>query len=316
MEKKKIAIIGGGNIGGTLTLQSALRGIREIVLFDKTGDFAKGKALDIMQSLAIERIDCDIIGTDDYKDISGSDVVIVTAGVPRGPGMSRDDLLSVNADVMRVVAKGIAQYAKDAFVIVVTNPLDAMVYALQKLSGLPSNRVIGMGGVLDSARFKLFLAHELKVSVQDVEAFVLGGHGDAMVPLYNSISVAGIPLRDLIQMNMITSDKAESIIERTRKGGGEIISLLKKGSAFYAPASAALAMAFSYMNDEKRIMPCAAYLNGEYGFSGLYVGVSAIIGASGLEKIIEIELKENERAAFEKSVESVKKLLHDMEKFL
>ena len=310
MEKKKIAIIGGGNIGGTLTLQSALRGIREIVLFDKTGDFAKGKALDIMQSLAIERIDCDIIGTDDYKDISGSDVVIVTAGVPRGPGMSRDDLLSVNADVMRVVAKGIAQYAKDAFVIVVTNPLDAMVYALQKLSGLPSNRVIGMGGVLDSARFKLFLAHELKVSVQDV------GHGDAMVPLYNSISVAGIPLRDLIQMNMITSDKAESIIERTRKGGGEIISLLKKGSAFYAPASAALAMAFSYMNDEKRIMPCAAYLNGEYGFSGLYVGVSAIIGASGLEKIIEIELKENERAAFEKSVESVKKLLHDMEKFL
>ena len=307
--RPKIALIGGGNIGGTLAHIAAKEAIGDIVLFDLTEGRAKGKALDIAQAATIENSDVSIIGTNDYKDIAGSDVIIVTAGIARKPGMSRDDLVAINTEVIKTVAAGIKQYAPDAFVIVITNPLDAMVYVLQQASGLPPKKVVGMAGVLDSARFNCFLAEEFKVSVESVNSFVLGGHGDTMVPLTRYSTVSGIPVPDMIKMGWSTGSKIDAIVERTRGGGGEIVTLLETGSAFYAPATSAIDMAKSYLYDKRKIMPCAAYLNGEYGQKDVYVGVPVVIGKNGVEKIVEIELNESEQAAFEKSVASVKELI-------
>ena len=309
MARKKIALIGAGQIGGTLAHLVALKELGDAVLFDIVDGVPQGKALDLAQSAPVEGFDSTIKGTSEYKDIGGADVVIVTAGVPRKPGMSRDDLLEINLKVMEQVGAGIAKYAPDAFVICITNPLDAMVWALQRFSGLPTNRVLGMAGVLDSSRFRHFIADELKVSVEDVTAFVLGGHGDTMVPLARYSTVAGIPLTDLVKIGMITKDRLEAIIQRTRDGGAEIVGLLKTGSAFYAPATSAIAMAESYLKDKKRVLPAAAYLKGEYGVKGTYVGVPVIIGAGGAEKIIEISLNSPEQKAFDKSVASVEGLI-------
>ena len=305
----KIALIGGGNIGGTLAHLIAKDNIADVVLFDLTRSKAQGKSLDIAQSATIENSDISLLGTDDYKDIVGSDVVIVTAGVARKPGMSRDDLVATNANVMKIVANGIKAYAPDAFVIVITNPLDAMVYSLQKESGLPSNKVVGMAGVLDSARFNCFLAEEFDVSVESVNSFVLGGHGDTMVPLTRYSTVSGIPLPDLIKMGWSSQEKIDAIVSRTRTGGGEIVSLLRSGSAFYAPATSAIEMAKSYLYNKRKVLPCAAYLNGEYGQNGIYVGVPVVIGKNGVEKIVEIELNDEEQASFDKSVDAVKDLI-------
>lgn len=305
----KIALIGGGNIGGTLAHLIAKDNIADVVLFDLTRSKAQGKSLDIAQSATIENSDVSLLGTDDYKDIEGSDVVIVTAGVARKPGMSRDDLVATNANVMKIVANGIKAYAPDAFVIVITNPLDAMVYTLQKESGLPSNKVVGMAGVLDSARFNCFLAEEFGVSVESVNSFVLGGHGDTMVPLTRYSTVSGIPLPDLIKMGWSSQEKIDAIVSRTRTGGGEIVSLLRSGSAFYAPATSAIEMAKSYLYNKRKVLPCAAYLNGEYGQNGIYVGVPVVIGKNGVEKIVEIELNDEEKASFDKSVDAVKDLI-------
>ncbi|MEQ8824056.1 MAG: malate dehydrogenase [Filomicrobium sp.] len=309
MARTKIALIGSGMIGGTLAHLAGLKELGDVVMFDIAEGLPAGKALDIAQSGAVDGFDCRMSGTNAYADIEGADVCIVTAGVPRKPGMSRDDLVEINLKVMEQVGAGIKKYAPNSLVICITNPLDAMVWALQKASGLPRNKVIGMAGVLDTARFRHFLADELQVSVEDVSAFVLGGHGDEMVPLIRYSTVAGIPLPDLVRMGWIKQDRLDSIVERTRKGGGEIVALLKSGSAFYAPAASAIEMADSYLKDKKRVLPCAAYLNGEYGVKGLYVGVPCIIGAGGAERVVEIDLNGTERAMLMKSVESVKTLV-------
>jgi len=309
MARKKIALIGAGQIGGTLALLAAQKELGDIVLFDVVDGVGPGKALDIAQSAPSQGFDAVMKGTSEYKDIEGADVVIVTAGVPRKPGMSRDDLLEINLKVMEQVGAGIAKYAPNAFVVCITNPLDAMVWALQKFSGLPTNKVVGMAGVLDSSRFVHFIADELKVSVEDVNAFVLGGHGDTMVPLARYSTVAGIPLTDIVKMGWMSKEKLEEIIQRTRDGGAEIVGLLKTGSAFYAPAASAIAMAESYLKDKKRVLPSAVYLNGEYGVKDTYVGVPVIIGAGGAEKVVEIDLNSAEQKAFEKSVAAVEGLI-------
>ena len=309
MARNKIALIGAGQIGGTLALLAGLKDLGDVVLFDIAEGIPQGKSLDIAQSGAVEGFDSNLKGTNAYADIEGANVCIVTAGVPRKTGMSRDDLLGINLRVMEQVGAGIKKYAPNAFVICITNPLDAMVWALQKSCGLPRHMVVGMAGVLDTGRFRMFLADEFKVSVEDVSAFVLGGHGDDMVPLVRYSTIAGIPLTDLVKMRWITQERLDQIVERTRKGGGEIVSLLKAGSAYYAPASSAIQMAESYLKDKKRVLPSATYLNGEYGVKGLYVGVPCVIGAGGVERIVEIDLNSTERAMFLKSVESVKGLV-------
>lgn len=309
MARKKIALIGSGQIGGTLAHLAGLNELGDIVLFDIAEGMPEGKALDIAESSPVDGFDAKFSGTQTYEAIAGSDVVIVTAGVPRKPGMSRDDLVEINLKVMQQVGAGIGKYAPDAFVICITNPLDAMVWALQKFSGLPTNKVVGMAGVLDSARFRYFLADEFDVSVQDVTAFVLGGHGDTMVPLTRYSTVAGVPLTDLVKMGWIEQGRLDEIVQRTRDGGAEIVKLLKTGSAFYAPASSAIAMAESYLKDKKRVLPCAAYLSGEYGVDGMYVGVPTVIGAGGIERIVEITLDKDEKAQFDHSVDSVKGLI-------
>ncbi|WP_424813275.1 malate dehydrogenase [Roseococcus sp. YIM B11640] len=311
MARSKIALIGAGNIGGTLAHLIGLKELGDVVLFDVFGGVAAGKALDIMQSSPVDGFDSAMSGGADYAAIEGADVIIVTAGFPRMPGMSRDDLLTKNAGVMGQVAEGIKKYAPNAFVICITNPLDVMVWALQQKSGLPANKVVGMAGVLDSARFRLFLAQEFNVSVEDVTAFVLGGHGDTMVPLTRYSTVAGIPVPDLIKMGWTTQEKIDAIVNRTANGGGEIVKLLEKGSAFYAPAASAVAMAESYLKDKKRVLPCAVMLNGEYGLKDFYVGVPVVIGANGVERIVEVEFTAAEKAAFDKSCDAVKKLVED-----
>ncbi len=309
MARKKIALIGAGQIGGTLALLAGLKELGDIILFDVVEGIPQGKALDIVQSSSIEDFDAKVVGANSYEAIESADVIIVTAGVPRKPGMSRDDLLGINLKVMAQVGAGIRKYAPKAFVICITNPLDAMVWALQTACGLPKNMVVGMAGVLDSARFRYFLADEFKVSIEDVTAFVLGGHGDTMVPLARYSAVAGIPLPDLVKMGWTTEARVEGIVQRTRDGGAEIVNLLKTGSAFYAPASSAIAMAESYLKDKKRVLPCAAFLNGEYGVKGLYVGVPVVIGAKGVERVVEIELNKDEQAMFDKSVSGVQGLV-------
>jgi malate dehydrogenase len=316
MARSKIALIGAGNIGGTLAHLVGLKQLGDVVLFDIFGGVARGKALDIMQSGPVDGFDSEMVGTDSYADIKGADVVIVTAGFPRMPGMSRDDLVAKNAGVIAQVAEGVKTYCPDAFVIVITNPLDAMVWVFQQKSGLPPHKVVGMAGVLDSARFRLFLAHEFNVSVEDVTAFVLGGHGDTMVPLTRYSTVAGIPVPDLVKMGWTTQEKVEAIVARTANGGGEIVKLLEKGSAFYAPAASAIAMAESYLLDKKRVLPCAAWLAGEYGVKDLYVGVPVVIGAGGVERIVEIALNADEQAGFEKSCGAVRELIEASKKLV
>lgn len=308
MTRNKIALIGSGNIGGTLAHLAGIKELGDIVLFDIAEGIPQGKALDIAESSPVEGFDCAVSGANDYAEIAGSDVVIVTAGVARKPGMSRDDLVGINSKVMMAVGDGIKNNCPDAFVICITNPLDAMVGVLQQSSGLPVNRVVGMAGILDSARFRYFLAEEFNVSVKDVTAFVLGGHGDTMVPLTRYSTVAGIPVPDLIKMGWSTVDRIEKIVQRTRDGGAEIVGLLKTGSAFYAPASSAIEMAEAYLKDQKRLLPCAAYVDGKYGLEGMYVGVPVIIGKNGVERIIEITLNEEEQNMFNHSVSAVKTL--------
>jgi len=309
MARKKIALIGAGNIGGTLAHLAAQKELGDIVLFDVVEGVPQGKALDLSQCGPVEGFDANITGSNDYADIAGADVIIVTAGVARKPGMSRDDLLGINLKVMKSVGEGIKNHAPDAFVICITNPLDAMVWALREFSGLPTNKVVGMAGVLDSARFSTFLAWEFGVSIRDVNTFVLGGHGDTMVPVVEYSTVNGIPVPDLIKLGLTTQEKIDAIVKRTRGGGGEVVALLKTGSAFYAPAASAIAMAEAYLFDQKRILPAAAYVDGAYGVDGLYVGVPALIGAGGIEKIIEIELGDEAKANLEVSVDAVKELL-------
>ena len=309
MARKKIALIGGGMIGGTLAHLAGLKELGDIVVFDIAEGLPQGKTLDIAQSAPVEGFDAKLSGTNSYEGIAGADVCIVTAGVPRKPGMSRDDLLGINLKVMAQVGAGIKAHAPGAFVICITNPLDVMVWALQKYCGLPANMVAGMAGVLDSSRFRHFLAEEFAVSVEDVTAFVLGGHGDTMVPLVKYSTVAGIPVPDLIKMGWSTQAKIDAIVQRTRDGGAEIVGLLKTGSAYYAPASSAIAMAESYLKDKKRVLPCAARLAGQYGVNGTYVGVPVVIGAGGVERIVEIELAGAERAGFQKSLAAVESLM-------
>jgi len=309
MARKKIALIGAGMIGGTLAHLAAMRELGDIVLFDIAEGIPQGKALDISQCGPVDRFDAKLTGTNDYADIAGADVIIVTAGVPRKPGMSRDDLLGINLKVMKTVGEGIRQHAPDAFVICITNPLDAMVWALREFSGLPHNKVVGMAGVLDSARFATFLAEEFDVSVKDVNAFVLGGHGDTMVPVTSYTTISGIPVDDLVKMGKSSKEKIDEIVKRTRGGGGEIVALLKTGSAYYAPATSAIAMAEAYLGDQKRILPCAVYVDGKYGLNGLYVGVPTVIGANGVEEVIEIALDDEAKQNFQVSVDAVKELL-------
>lgn len=309
MARAKIALIGAGQIGGTLALLAGLKELGDVVLFDVAEGIPQGKSLDIAEASPVLGFDAAFVGANGYEAIEGADVVIVTAGVPRKPGMSRSDLLGINLKVMEQVGAGIAQFAPDAFVICVTNPLDAMVWALQKASGLPTHKVVGMAGVLDSARFRYFLADEFDVSVEDVTAFVLGGHGDTMVPLTRYSTVAGIPLPDLVKMGWTSQARIDEIVDRTRNGGAEIVNLLKTGSAFYAPAASAIAMAESYLKDKKRVLPCAAYLNGEYGVKDMYVGVPTVIGSKGVERVVEIELAGKDREAFDKSVGAVQGLV-------
>jgi malate dehydrogenase len=309
MARKKIALIGGGMIGGTLAHLAALKELGDIVVFDIAEGLPQGKSLDIAQSGPVEGFDAKLSGANGYEAIAGADVCIVTAGVPRKPGMSRDDLLGINLKVMAAVGAGIKQYAPSAFVICITNPLDVMVWALQKYCGLPTNKVVGMAGVLDSARFRHFLAEEFKVSVEDVTAFVLGGHGDTMVPLVRYSAVAGIPVPDLIKMGWSTLERIDKIVQRTRDGGAEIVGLLKTGSAYYAPATSAIAMAESYLKDKKRLLPCAAHLTGQYGVKDTYVGVPVVIGEGGVERIAEIALNDDDKAGFKKSVDAVHGLM-------
>jgi malate dehydrogenase len=316
INRNKIALVGAGNIGGTLAHLIGLKDLGDVVILDINKGTGAGKALDIEQSSVVENFDSKMIGTDNYEDIKGSNVVIVTAGIARKPGMSRDDLIATNTKIIASVAKGIKENAPDAFVIVITNPLDAMVSVMQKVSGLKPNKVVGMAGVLDSSRMSLFLAKEFNVSVEDVNAFVLGGHGDTMVPLIRYSSVKGIPLPDLIEMGWTTNEKIAEIVQRTRDGGGEIVKLLGNGSAFYAPASSAVSMAESYLKDKRKILPVAAFLNGEYGVKGLYIGVPTIIGKNGVEKIVEVKLNDSENEMFQKSVSAVKKLVEETDALL
>ncbi|MBN9149291.1 MULTISPECIES: malate dehydrogenase [unclassified Nitrobacter] len=309
MARDKIALIGSGQIGGTLAHLIGLKELGDVVMFDIAEGIPQGKSLDIAQSSPMEGFDARLTGANSYEALEGADVCIVTAGIPRKPGMSRDDLLGINLKVMEQVGAGIRKYAPDAFVICITNPLDAMVWALQKASGLPAKKVVGMAGVLDSSRFRYFLADEFDVSVEDVTAFVLGGHGDSMVPLVKYSTVAGIPLPDLVKMGWTSQARIDEIVERTRNGGAEIVNLLKTGSAFYAPATSAIAMAESYLRDKKRVLPCAAHLNGEYGVKDMYVGVPVVIGAKGVERVVEIELGGKDREAFDKSVDAVQGLI-------
>jgi malate dehydrogenase len=309
MARPKIALIGAGQIGGTLAHLAALKELGDVVLFDIAEGIPQGKALDIAEAGPVDGYDAVLKGTNSYDDLAGADVCIVTAGVPRKPGMSRDDLLGINLKVMKAVGEGIGANAPDAFVICITNPLDAMVWALRQFSGLPAAKVCGMAGVLDSARFRHFLAEEFGVSVKDVSAFVLGGHGDSMVPLTRYSTVAGIPLPDLVQMGWTTKERLDAIVQRTRDGGAEIVGLLKTGSAFYAPAASAIEMAEAYLKDQKRVLPCAAYVENAYGLKATYVGVPAVIGAGGIERVVEISLDRTEKAMFDKSVESVRGLV-------
>ncbi len=309
MARPKIALIGAGQIGGTLAHLAAIKELGDVVLFDIADGVPQGKALDIAESGPVAGFDVSLKGTTDYADIAGADVCIVTAGVPRKPGMSRDDLLGINLKVMKAVGEGIRAHAPDAFVICITNPLDAMVWALREYSGLPHQKVVGMAGVLDSARFRHFLSLEFNVSMRDVTAFVLGGHGDTMVPLVRYSTVAGIPLPDLVEMGWTTRDRVDAIVQRTRDGGAEIVGLLKTGSAFYAPATSAIEMAEAYLKDQKRVLTCAAYVDGAFGLDGLYVGVPTVIGEGGIERIVEIRLTKDEQAMFDKSVNAVKGLV-------
>jgi malate dehydrogenase len=309
MARAKIALIGAGQIGGTLAHLAALKELGDIMLFDIADGTPQGKALDIAESAPVDGFDATMSGTTDYADITGADVCIVTAGVARKPGMSRDDLLGINLQVMKSVGEGIAKHAPNAFVICITNPLDAMVWALREFSGMPKNKICGMAGILDSARFRHFLADEFKVSVKDVTAFVLGGHGDTMVPLTRYSTVAGIPLPDMVKMGWTTQEKLDAIVQRTRDGGAEIVGLLKTGSAFYAPAASAIEMAEAYLKDQKRVLPCAANVDGAYGLDGMYVGVPTVIGANGIEKVIEIRMNKDEKAMFDKSVDAVRGLV-------
>ena len=309
MARKKIALIGAGMIGGTLAHLAAVKEMGDIILVDVAEGIPQGKALDLAQAGPVEGYDVKLVGTQDYAEIKGADVCIVTAGIARKPGMSRDDLLGINLKVMKAVGEGIKAHAPDSFVICVTNPLDAMVWALREFSGLPHHKVVGMAGVLDSARFRCFLAEEFGVSVEDVTAFVLGGHGDTMVPVPAYSTVGGIPIPDLVRMGWSTQEKVDAIVQRTRSGGGEIVALLKTGSAYYAPATSAIAMAESYLKDKKRLLPAAAHLTGQYGVDDLYVGVPVVIGAGGVERIVELELDEAAKANFEVSVEAVRELL-------
>ncbi|MBV9201199.1 MAG: malate dehydrogenase [Alphaproteobacteria bacterium] len=309
MIRNKIALIGAGQIGGTLALLAGLKELGDVTLVDVVEGVPQGKALDIVQGSAIEGYDAVIGGSNDYAAIAGADVVIVTAGIPRKPGMSRDDLIGVNAGIVKTVGEAIKKHCPEAFVITITNPLDVMVWVMREACGLPPQRVVGMAGILDSARFRYFLAQEFGVSVEDVTAFVLGGHGDTMVPLVRYSTVAGIPLPDLVKMGWTTQERLEKIVQRTRDGGGEIVGLLKTGSAFYAPASSAIQMAEAYLRDKKRVLPCAAWLDGQYGVKDLYVGVPVVIGAGGVERIVEISLNSEETAAFDKSVGAVRELI-------
>lgn len=308
-KRAKISLIGAGQIGGTLALLAGLKELGDVVLFDVVDGTPQGKGLDIAEAAPVLGFDAKFSGANGYEAIQDSDVVIVTAGIPRKPGMSRDDLIGTNTKVMQAVGEGIKKYCPGAFVICVTNPLDAMVGVLQEVSGLPKNKVVGMAGVLDSARFRHFLADEFNVSVEDVTAFVLGGHGDTMVPLVRYSTIAGIPLPDMVKMGWSTQAKIDKIVDRTRNGGGEIVALLKTGSAFYAPAASAIEMAESYLRDKRRVLPCAAYLNGEYGVKGIYVGVPVIIGKGGVEKIVEIQMNADEKSMFDKSVAAVQELV-------
>lgn len=309
MARKKIALVGAGQIGGTLALLAAQKELGDVVLVDVAEGIPEGKSLDLYQASPVEGFDCKLTGGTDYSLITGADVVIVTAGVPRKPGMSRDDLIGINTGIVKAAGANIKKYAPNAFVIVITNPLDVMVWVMQQVTGFPPARVVGMAGVLDGSRFRTFLSMEFNVSVEDVHAFVLGGHGDTMVPLVRYSSVAGIPLPDLIKMGWTTKERIDSIVQRTRDGGAEIVKYLKNGSAFYAPAASAIAMAESYLKDKKRILPCAAYLNGEYGIRDLYVGVPVVLGAGGVEKIVELQLTAEEKAMFDASVTAVKGLM-------
>jgi malate dehydrogenase len=309
MGRNKIALIGAGQIGGTLALLAGLKELGDVTLVDVVEGVPQGKALDIVQGSAIEGYDAIIGGSNDYADLDGADVVIVTAGIPRKPGMSRDDLIGVNAGIVRTVGAAIKKHCSQAFVITITNPLDVMVWVMREACGLPPQRVVGMAGILDSARFRYFLAQEFEVSVEDVTAFVLGGHGDTMVPLVRYSTVAGIPLPDLVKMGWTTKERLDKIVQRTRDGGGEIVGLLKTGSAFYAPASSAIQMAEAYLRDKKRVLPCAAWLDGQYGVKDLYVGVPVVIGADGVERIVEISLDPAEKAAFDKSAAAVRELI-------
>jgi len=306
--RKKISLIGAGMIGGTLAHLCELKNLGDVVLFDIAEGMPQGKALDISQSSAVDGNDVNIKGSNDYKDIAGSDVIIVTAGIPRKPGMSRDDLVSINTGIIKTVGENIKVHAPNAFVIVITNPLDAMVWVMQQVSGLPANKVVGMAGVLDSSRFAYFLAEEMKVSISDINAFVLGGHGDTMVPVVDYTTISGIPLPEFVKMGWIKQEKLDQIVQRTRDGGAEIVGLLKTGSAFYAPAASAIRMAEAYLYDKKRIITCAAHLKGEYGVKDLYVGVPTVIGSGGVEKVVEINLNSAQKAMFDKSVNAVKDL--------
>ena len=316
MARRKIALIGAGQIGGTLALLAGLKNLGDVVLCDVVEGVPQGKALDLAEASPVEGFDANYSGSNDYAAIKGADVVIVTAGVPRKPGMSRDDLIGINAKIVWQVGEAIKQNAPGAFVICITNPLDVMVWVMREATGLPHERVVGMAGVLDSARFRYFLAQEFNVSVEDVTAFVLGGHGDSMVPLVRYSTVAGIPLPDLVKMGWTSQDKLDKIVQRTRDGGGEIVNLLKTGSAFYAPASSGIAMAESFLLDKKRVLPCAAYLTGQYGVNGLYVGVPVVIGAKGVERIIEVQMNAGEKAEFDKSVNAVRDLCEVGKKLL
>ena len=315
MARNKIALIGSGNIGGTLALLAGIKELGDVALFDIADGMPSGKALDIVQASPVEKFDSNMIGGNDYKVLAGSDVVIVTAGVPRKPGMSRDDLIETNTKVMKQVGEGIANNCPDAFIICITNPLDAMVGVLQRAAGLKTNKIVGMAGVLDSARFRYFLAEEFNVSISDVTAFVLGGHGDTMVPLARYSAVAGIPVPDLVKMGWSTQEKIDQIVQRTRDGGAEIVGLLKTGSAFYAPASSAIEMAESYLRDKKKLLPCAAYVDGYYSLDGLYVGVPVIIGKNGVERIVEISFTSDEKGMFNNSVSAVRQLNDVASKF-
>ena len=308
MKKSKISLIGSGQIGGTLAHLIAMKELGDVVLFDVAEGLAKGKALDLSQSTAVDGLDVKITGTSDYSDTSNSDVIIITAGVPRKPGMTRDDLLGTNLNIIKQVAEGIKDTSPNAFVICITNPLDVIVMALQKYSGLPKNKVIGMAGILDTSRFKFFLSQELNVPIKEIDSFVLGGHGDTMVPVPNRTTVSGKSLMDYVNEGKITSDRLDEIIDRTRKGGAEVVKLLQTGSAFYGPAASGVEMAESYLKNQNKILPCAAYLNGEYGINDLYVGVPVVIGANGIQKVVELDLDVEEKKHFDISIEAVKEL--------